>query len=352
MQALTERQETILALIIHQYIDAAQPVGSKWLVDRYHLGVSPATVRNDMASLTEAGFLRQPHTSAGRIPTEKGYRYFVRRLLGETELPANEKRLISHQFHQARGDVDEWGRLAASVLARHSRVASLVTTPHADRAIFKHLELINTRGNQVLMVLVLMGGDVRQQLLALNSTFEQAELSQTAQKLTNAAQNKSLQGVAALVEEFDGLASEILLLVAGVMARVDALSAGEVVRDGLTNFLSEPEFADTTSARDALRLFEERSFLDEVLSEVLEPASVGAVQVVIGGEGYWKELEKCSIVLARYGAPGLATGALGVLGPTRMAYGRTISAVRYVAGLMSDLVIESFEGQGTNRFAQ
>jgi heat-inducible transcriptional repressor len=352
VQALTERQETILALIIHQYIDAAQPVGSRWLVDRYQLGVSPATVRNDMACLTESGFLRQPHTSAGRIPTEKGYRYFVRSLIGETELPANEKRLISHQFHQARGDVDEWGRLAASVLARHSRVASLVTTPHADRATFKHLELINTRGNQVLMVLVLLGGDVRQQLLSLSSTFEQNELSQTAQTLTNAAQNKNLQGVVALVEEFDGLAAEILLLAAGVMARVDGLSAGEVVRDGLANFLSEPEFADTSSARDALRLFEERSFLDEVLTEVLETTSVGAVQVVIGGEGYWKELEKCSIVLARYGSPGLATGALGVLGPTRMAYGRTISAVRYVAGLMSDLVIESFEGQGTGGMAQ
>ena len=344
MQALTERQETILALIIHQYIDAAQAVGSKWLVERYHLGVSPATVRNEMAMLTEAGYLRQPHTSAGRIPTEKGYRYFVRSLIGETELPANEKRLISHQFHQARGAVDEWGRLAASVLARHSRVASLVTTPHADRAIFKHLELINTRGNQVLMILVLLGGDVRQQLLSLTSTFEQAELSQTAQKLTNAAHNKNLKDVAALVEEFDGLAAEILLLAAGVMASVDALSAGDVVRDGLTNFLSEPEFAETDSARAALRLFEERSFLDEVLTEVLEATCVGAVQVFIGGEGYWKELVKCSIVLARYGAPGLATGALGVLGPTRMAYGRTISAVRYVAGLMSDLVVESFEG--------
>jgi heat-inducible transcriptional repressor len=349
VQALTERQETILALIIHRYVDAAQPVGSKWLVDKFQLGVSPATVRNEMAALTESGFLQQPHTSAGRIPTEKGYRYFVRSLLGETELPTNEQRLISHQFHQARGAVDEWSSLAASVLARHSRVASLVTAPHADRAIFKHLELINTSGNQVLMILVLLGGDVRQQLLSLTSTFEQSELSQTAQRLTAAAQNKNLKGVAALVNEFDGLAAEILLLAASVMARVDALSAGEIVRDGLTNFLSEPEFADTSSAREALRLFEERSFLEEVLAEVLAATSVGAVQVVIGGEGSWKELENCSIVLARYGAPGLATGALGVLGPTRMAYGRTISAVRYVAGLMSDLVIETFEGPGPSR---
>jgi heat-inducible transcriptional repressor len=352
MESLTERQETILALIVHRYIDGAQPVGSRWLVEKYHLGVSPATVRNEMAMLTEAGLLRQPHTSAGRIPTEQGYRYFVRRLLGETELPPDEKRLISHQFHQARGAVNEWVQLAASVLARHSRVASVVTAPHAERAIFKHLELINTRGNQVLMVLVLLGGVVQQELLTLASKFEQSELSQTAQKITLSAMGKSSQEVAALVEEFDGLHAEILLLAAGVMARVDGLAAGDIVRDGLTNFLSEPEFADVNSARTALRLFEERGFLDEVVAEALDTTSVGAVQVVIGGEGYWKELENCSIVLARYGAPGLATGALGVLGPTRMAYGRTISAVRYVAGLMSDLVIETFAGQGSNGLAQ
>jgi heat-inducible transcriptional repressor len=199
---------------------------------------------------------------------------------------------------------------------------------------------------------VLLGGDVRQQLLSLTSSFEQPVLSQTAQRITTAAQNQNVKGVAALVDEFDGLAGEILLLAAGAMARVDALASGDIVRDGLTNFLSEPEFADTSSAREALRLFEERSFLEEVLAEVLAATSVGAVQVVIGGEGTWKELENCSIVLARYGAPGLATGALGVLGPTRMAYGRTISAVRYVAGLMSDLVIETFENPESSRPVQ
>src|SRR3990172_8889224 len=145
--ALNERQETILALIIHEFIEHAEPVGSKRLVERYGLGVSSATVRNEMTVLTEAGYLRQPHTSAGRVPTEQGYRYFVRGLLGETDLPAEEKRLIRHQFHQfhqAPVDMEEWVRLAASVLAHHSRVASLVTAPRPDRTPFKHLELIPT----------------------------------------------------------------------------------------------------------------------------------------------------------------------------------------------------------------
>ena len=146
MQLLTERQETILALVVHEYIESAIPVSSKQLVSKYNLGVSSATVRNEMVALAEANVIRQPHTSAGRVPTEEGYRYFVRTLLGDSDLSSHEKRTISHQFHQARADVDEWVRLGASVLAQHSHVASVVTAPHPERAIFKHLELINTSG--------------------------------------------------------------------------------------------------------------------------------------------------------------------------------------------------------------
>src|SRR3990170_4649586 len=169
MAELTQRQETMLALIIHEYTETGQPVGSVNLVDKYSRGVSSATVRNEMVALTDSGLPRQPHTSAGRVPSEEGYRYFVRRLLGETELPEAEKRLISHQFHQVRPDVEQWVRLAASVLAHHSRSASLVTTPRPPPAPFQHLELISTQGRQVLLVLVLQGGEVRQQMLTLAS---------------------------------------------------------------------------------------------------------------------------------------------------------------------------------------
>lgn len=341
MSALTERQEAILALVIHEYIDTAQPVGSKILVERYDLGVSSATVRSEMVALTQAGMLRQPYTSAGRVPTEEGYRYFVRRLLGETDLPLEEKRMISHQFHQARGDVDEWVRLAASVLAQHSRVASLVTAPRSARAVFKHLELISTTGRQVLLVLVLQGGDVRQQMLTLAENVPQPRLTETANQISLACQAKDAGGVLAQASRFDALGQEVVRLVAEVMSRADAVSAGVLYHDGLSNMLNLPEFADSEAMRQSLRLLEERSFLEEFLAKALSP-NVGGVQVVIGGEGAWEELKDCSMVMARYGAPGFATGALGVLGPTRMPYGRTISAVRYVAGLMSDLVIEAF----------
>jgi heat-inducible transcriptional repressor len=262
----------------------------------------------------------------------------------ETELPAHEKRMISHQFHQAHANVEEWVRLSASVLAQHSKAASLVTTPRLEKAIFKHLELIETRGYQALMVLVLEGGEIRQQMLSLAEHISQAQLRETAQQISSACQGKDASGTASQASKFSGLGQEVIRLVVEVMERADAVSAGEIYRDGIANVLSQPEFAQSESALIALRLLEERSFLEEVLSNVLSPNVGAGVQVVIGGEGAWEELKNCSVVLARYGESGFATGALGVLGPTRMAYGRTISAVRYVAGLMSDLVVEAFAG--------
>lgn len=341
MISLSERQETILALIVHEYIDAARPVGSKRLIKKYDLGVSSATVRNEMATLSEAGVLRQPHTSAGRIPTEEGYRYFVRRLLGETELSSDEKRMINHQFHQAPADIDEWVRLSASILAQTSTVAAVVTTPHPDRAIYKHLELINTSGRQVLLVLVLQGGDVRQQMLTLNEGVDQERLTRIANRITNDCYGMFATEIATRADTYLEMERDITQLVGEIMQRADAFSAGDIYRDGITNVLNQPEFVSSENARSALRLLEERGFLEEVLAKALSPR-VGGVQVIIAGEGAWEELKEVSMILARYGAQGYATGAMGVLGPIRMSYGRTISAVRYVAGLMTDLVIEAF----------
>jgi heat-inducible transcriptional repressor len=135
MKILTERQKLILALVIRDYIETAQPVGSKGMVERYGLEFSSATVRNEMVALTEAGYLRQPYTSAGRVPTEEGYRYFVRQLMGHTELPIQTRRTIAHQFYQAPLDVEQWMRLAASVLAHQSQAASLVTPPHPEQVV-------------------------------------------------------------------------------------------------------------------------------------------------------------------------------------------------------------------------
>jgi heat-inducible transcriptional repressor len=340
MVHLTERQKLILALVIHTYVETAQPVGSKALIERYKLDTSSATVRNDMVELTEAGYLRQPYTSAGRAPTEEGYRYFVRQLMGQTELPVNTRRTITHQFYQAGRDVNRWMRLAASVLAHQSQGASLVTSPRPESARFKHLSLISTHGRQVLMVMVWTGGQVRQQMLTLAEPVSQEQLSTAASHINLVCEGLDADGIAALSGHFDALELDVIKLTSEELNRMKQVVSGEVYRDGLTNVLAEPEFAESESARKALRVLEERSMLEDLLSRTVLTTGMDDVQVLIGGEGTWEDLRDCSMVLARYGAPGLVTGALGVLGPTRMAYGRTVSAVRFVSGLLSDLVIE------------
>jgi heat-inducible transcriptional repressor len=337
---LTERQKLVLALVIRDYIETAQPVGSVRLVKRYNLDISSATVRNEMVVLTELNYLRQPHTSAGRVPTEEGYRYFVRQLMGHTDLPNDTKRTITHQFYQAGHDVDRWMRLAASILAHQSQAASLVTAPHTEQPRFKHLELIGTQGRQVLMVLVMTGGQVRQQMLSLAEPVPQGQLSAAAARLNSLCQGLDPQRMASLSGQLGALEQDVLKLIVDDMRHSGDILGGEVYRDGLTHVLSEPEFAEVEVARNALRILEERSLLEDLLSRTVLPTSVSGVQVLIGGEGTWEELRDCSMVLARYGAPGLATGAVGVLGPIRMAYGHTISTVRFVAGLLSDLVVD------------
>jgi heat-inducible transcriptional repressor len=344
MSPLTERQNTLLLAIVREYIDGAAPVGSKRLVERYHLDLSSATIRHEMAALTEMGYLRQPHTSAGRVPTEEGYRHFVSALMVQGELAPAVQNTILHQFHQAQAGTDEWMHLAASVLAHESRVASMVTAPRADTPQFQHVELISTQGRQILMVLVLMGGEVLQQLLTLAEPVPQDRLSQTAGRMNSTLAGRTVDELAALSRRPDALEQDLLTLILGELRRTADSRSGEIYTDGLTNMLSEPEFAGTASARRAMRLLEERTELQEILAQTTNNSAVGGLQVLIGGEGGWEELSECSMVLTRYGVPGLATGTLGVLGPMRMSYARTIPTVRFVAGLLSDLVNERMTG--------
>lgn len=342
MNELTDRQRLLLSLVIHEYIRSATPVGSKHMVDQYNLEMSSATVRNELAELTEMGYLRQPHLSAGRVPTEDGYRLFVGNIVHESELPDSTRRTISHQFYQMRQDVEQWTRLAASVLAHQSRAASLVTAPHPEQAHFKHLELIASRGRQVLMVLVLMGGEILQRFITLAEPVTQEVLSATAHRFTSLFEGKPIAGIEKISLELNPLEQDLYNLVSEEMKQADSMVSGELVLDGLTNVLAEPEFSGSEEARRALRVLEEKPLLHDILSQtVLQGSSVGGVQVLIGGEGIYDALSQCSIVLARYGTPGLATGTLGVLGPMRMPYGRTISIVRFLSGLLSELVAET-----------
>lgn len=345
MTDLTERQKTILMLVIRDYIETAQPVGSKALVERYRLDLSSATVRNELSALDELGYLRQPHTSAGRVPTEDAYRFFVSQMMHQAELPEAVQHTITHQFYQARPDIDQWMTLAASVLAHQSQGVSVVTAPHAEQARFKHVELISTQGRQVLMVMVLAGGEVSQQILTLAEPVSQERLSLTAARLNGLLAGKAVDAISKLPVRSDTLDQDIMTLIIQDMRRAAESISSNIYTDGLTNMLSEPEFAESGEGRRALRLFEERSILHDLLARSTTGSMVGGLQVLIGGEGGWEELRQCSMVLARYGVPGLATGMLGVLGPMRMSYARAIPTVRFVAGLLSDLVNDTIGGE-------
>jgi len=299
---LTERQKAILDLVVRGYIATAVPVGSKALVAQPGLNVSSATIRQEMASLEEAGYLTHPYTSAGRMPTEKGYRYFVEHLMEERALSVEEQRMIRHQFHQARMDLDQWLRLSAAILARSARNAALVTAPKAARSRLKHLDLISVGESVVLLLLVFHEGN--------------------------------------LMAGFQGFKRRVSQHLIEVMEQVDQRRASDIYHDGIANILRQPEFAEVERMERVLGILERRTFLESLLAEV--ELTHGGVQVLIGGEGRWREARDCSIVLARYGVAQEAMGILGVLGPMRMPYERCISAVRYMASLMTDLFSESY----------
>jgi heat-inducible transcriptional repressor len=337
MSDLSPRQQSVLTLVIQNYVSTAKPVSSKSLLET--LNVSSATIRNDMQVLEEMGYLTHPHTSAGRVPTDKGYRYFVERLVGDVELPLNERNTIRHQFHQAKLEMSQWMQLAAAILARSVRSAAIITAPRIEQPRLRRIELISTQSQLVLMVVVFQGGSVRQQMLTLQEPMDQAALTAVANKLNSWYVGVDPQGVRNRTNEkladLSDFELDVTRLLAEQMSGEDTAPSKEVYRDGLTEVLKEPEFVDRNEANALVRALEHPDFLNDIMQ-----SRVGTVQVVIGGEGRWRELSSCSMVVARYGLEGFATGTVGMLGPTRMPYGRAISTVRYVADLMSDLVTD------------
>ncbi|MFN8375560.1 MAG: heat-inducible transcriptional repressor HrcA [Anaerolineae bacterium] len=335
---LTRRQEEILTLIVRNYTQNVEPVASKQLVDK--LGVSSATIRNDMAALEELGYITAPHTSAGRVPTERGYRYFVKHLVTNGELTTGEQTVITEKLKQLPLVGDQWMRAAATLLARTARSAGLVTPPIAETSRFKHLELIAIQGRLVLMVLVLHGGMVQQRMLNLAEPVAQETLSNVATRLNTQCLDTSANELRMKSVGLSMLEREVTELAADLMDQTDGNPSRMIYREGLSEVIRS--FQDQQGAQQAVRVFEERAFLETLLSEML-PSTMDAVQVFVAGEGR-EELNQVSIVLSRYGVPGQMSGAVGVLGPTHINYGRAISAVRFVSSLMTNMVTTLYSG--------
>lgn len=339
---LTRRQEEILALIIRAYSQKPEPIGSKFLVETYNLNFSSATIRNEMAALEELGYLAAPHTSAGRIPTENGYRYFVKHNLHNGDLSTNEQRNITERLQLPPLGTEQWMRLAATILSRTAHTASLVTPPTAQIGRFKHIELIAIQGRLVLMVLVMQDGMVQQRMLTLPDSLPQATLSDAASRINAQCVDLAANDILMKAIQLPVLEREVAELAAEAMQRTSTFHSSTVYRDGLSEVINA--FPDTDGAQQMVRVFEERAFLNMILDEYLSPF-VEDVQVVIAGEGR-EELSQLSIVLSRYGVPGQMTGAVGLLGPTHINYGRAINTVRYVSSMMTNMLVELYTNSG------
>jgi len=340
---LTPRQREILRTLVQEYISYATPLGSSTLQQAGRLGVSSATIRNDLVILETLGYVVQPHTSSGRVPTVRGYRYFVEQLMEQVDLPVPEQRMIRHQFHQVRLDLDQWMRLAAAVLAHKSQAASLVTPPHAVYSRFKHLELISIRDTLCLMILVLQDSSIHQEMFQLPELVEQAALSQASNKLNAWLADRTVPEIEALdnpeIAQLNVWESQVWQNIMSSMKQADRRSISEVYKDGLINVLRQPEFSEAEKRYQILEILEEPSLLEAILERIL---NASGIQILIGGEGISDQIEDVSMVLSPYGIKGSAGGVIGVVGPLRMSYDRAISIVRYVSNLLDSLTADMY----------
>jgi heat-inducible transcriptional repressor len=334
--SLSDRQQALLATIVREYDEQKTPVGSDAIVRKYLPGVSPATVRNDMVSLSAAGYISSPHTSSGRVPTQQGYRYYVRRLMHPVEISADERRMIEHQFHQIESDLDQWMRLAATVLAQTTGNASFVTTPLSRRSRLRHIDLIATRNHSAMVVALLQEGTLHQQLLVRSEAVEQEDLDRAAHRLTHELRGAVAGDVRNWANAESSLDEAVRDSLLELMGRVDQQTRREVWYDGVSSLLAEPEFARIERAQEILRTFEQRRILVEIAEAIKDR---DGVQILIGDENPSPVFRDCSVISSRYGGDS-AAGVIGVVGPTRMRYERVIAILQYLGALMTGLWAE------------
>lgn len=333
---LTERRSALLNLIVEDYVETALPVGSQFIVRKHEVPVSSATVRLEMARLEEQGYITQPHTSAGRVPSDKGYRYYVESLMAEEALAAEEREKIRHQFHQAERAMEQWFQLAAAVLAHSVSNFAVVTSPRSSETRLRHVQLVPLQDLSALCVVVLNEARIRQQVLSLREPADENALREAASRANERYAGLSRNEVERIPEPAGELESLIVKALKELMDQ-ESVALGEVFRDGVREVLSQPEFARSERMLDIIDILEQRTLSSAI---PIRQLSREGISVVIGTENNHESLRDCSVVLTRYGQEDGPTGVVAVLGPTRMRYSRTIPTVRYLSALLGDLMAQ------------
>ncbi len=329
---LDERKLSVLRAIVEDYVSTQEPVGSRALVERHGLGVSPATVRNDMAALEEDGFIAQPHTSAGRVPTDKGYRLFVDRLAAVRSLSSAERRAIE-TFLDGAVDVDDIVQRTVRMLAQVTHQIAIVQYPSLTRSTVRHVEIVAVEHHRLLVVLITSSGRVDQRLVELEADLDEELLSTLRTRIGEATIGQRLPEASArvlgILDQFsaEDRPTATLVVTALTEAFNDDRSDERVAVGGTANLA---RFGDDfeTSIRPVLEALEEHVVLLKLLGESTSPSML---TVRIGSEVPYEELTTTSVVATGYGAADEPLANLGIMGPTRMDYPATIASVRAVA---------------------
>ena len=351
------RGQAILSAVIKEHLKTGEPVGSRTISDRFAhaAGWSSATIRNVMGELEEAGLVEQPHTSAGRVPTDKGYRFYVDHMLGETRLSKTDMAAINSFLGastggDARATPDRLMEKTSHLLSALSQNVGIVISPSLADNVLQHIEFMRLADNRILVVLVSAPNIIHNKIIRIEDELSQAELERTARYLNTEYAGKSLVAIRAEIFElmreekalYDKLLMNAILLCDRSLEGVEA-TTGEVYVDGASNILTKPDFSDAERMRELFRTFEEKSRLIKILNECVtrDQPFAGDVQVVIGREHIAPSMQACTLITAPYRIGlGEATGALGVVGPMRIEYERMVAVVNYVARLIERMLRE------------
>ena len=333
---LNSRQRDVLRAVIQDYIQTAEPIGSRAISRRHPFHLSPASIRNIMADLEDLGFLAQPHTSAGRVPTDLGYRLYVDRLMEPEELSPGEVQRIQQRVETTRGEAEELLRETSRLLSALTNYTCIVMAPRLDQNTFHRIEFVDLGRDRLLVVFVSTSGLVLHKVLALEEPISGEELARIARYLDDVLEGKTLAEVRAFVvarmaEEktlYDRLLARALVL-ARTALEDDQV---EVFVDGASHIARQPEFADAGKMREIFAAFEEKSKLVKILDACLRNIDV---TVIIGSEAPVLDLTGLSLIASPYRAGGAVAWAVGIVGPTRMPYAKMVPLVAYTAGLVS-----------------
>jgi heat-inducible transcriptional repressor len=335
---MENRKQAILRAVVHEFTTNAVPVGSQALQSRYFVNLSSATIRSELAELADLGYLAQPHTSAGRVPTDSGYRYFVDFLMDLEPIPDRIKAYIQDELKAAPGDVEGMVERVAMTVAAVTQNASVASAPQGSLVRIKHVDLVSLEPQEVLLILLLEGNLLRQQVVNTTEPATQADLTRLAAEF-----NSSLSGRASdeARRRYDGaplgLEKELLGRVIAVLDLYEKGTENLVVHDGVRNLLRQPEFAESSRVHQVLEVLEETRYLTVLLRQLIGESDL---QIVIGSENTSSRLQGCAVVLTTYGPSDRLKGVLGVIGPTRMAYSQTVARLQAVARGASDRMAE------------